>query len=201
MFWSKGKQNSNHSDQRILVLDRSTSMEAYDLRPNRLAAAKNAAAAYVEKLCDVSPESRVSVVSYGDSVSVTCDGLSVSEDYESIMKSIEKIRLSGSTDIGKALAKARELLKSGTAQSQVVLLTDGEHNGRTDPVEVARKLKKRSVKIDCVGIGGRPGNVNERLMKKIASRDENGQPCYHFIKDGFELVEHFRSLAGYLSRE
>jgi len=44
-------------------------------------------------------------------------------------------------------------------------------------------------------------SVDELLLRKIASLDENGRPRYHFIKDGVQLVEHFRRLAGFLSRE
>jgi len=201
MFWFKNKVTSDDIC-RVLILDRSSSMSDHDIAPDRLEAAKKAAAGYLDRVGELSPESKFSVIAYCNYPTVMCRNLAVSDNYDQILRSIEGIKSGGSTDIGNALEKAEPLFKEGCFKSgQIVLLTDGMHNGAVDPVKVARTLKKRSVRIDCVGVGGDPRNVDEALMKRIASREQEGVPCYHYIKDGFELVKHFKSLAGYLSRE
>lgn len=81
---------------------------------------------------------------------------------------------------------------------RIVMLTDGQHNGFGDPVRIAMQLKNSKVTIECIGIAGIPENVDERMLKKIASIDENGNPRYYFIKDTSELVRKYESMAHHL---
>ena len=82
---------------------------------------------------------------------------------------------------------------------RIVLLTDGAHNnaGRS-PVSVARQLKNAGVIIDCVGIGGGPEDVDEKMLKKIASVGADGRPRYAFIGDNKRLIRKFEELANYI---
>ncbi len=78
---------------------------------------------------------------------------------------------------------------------RIIMLTDGEHNGGGDPVKVAGRLKHAGVIIECIGIAGSPGLVDEKMLKRIASRDENGQPRYCFIGDTTQLIRKYESMA------
>jgi Mg-chelatase subunit ChlD len=178
-------------------------MDDTDLFPSRLDAAKDASMGYVEQLRDACPQACVSVISYSDDARIECRNLEVSERFEKIRRRIEKLQIRGCTDIGRALkTTARTLERARSSRIQLILLTDGHHNGNVDPEPVADRLKHRlNARIDCVGIGRNHRSVDERLLKRIASLDEKNRPRYHFIKDSLRLVEHFRHLAGYLTTQ
>lgn len=199
----KSKCSANGHVHALLVIDVSGSMDSEDLSPNRLEAAKEASLGYVGQLRDACPEADVSVVSYGSDARVECRKLNASEHYSKIRKRIKRLKIRGCTDIGRALKVTGKILK-GTDHSlvHVVLLSDGYHNGKVPPEPMADHLKSKfKAKIDCVGIGSSHSSVDEGLLKAIASLDEENQPRYHFIKDSFELLQHFKKLAGYLTTQ
>ena len=81
---------------------------------------------------------------------------------------------------------------------RIILLTDGEHLGKISPIDIARKLKGIGVIIDCIGIGGSPKDVDEKLLKQIASRNQDGSVRYCFIGDQQKLLRKYRSLAHHI---
>ena len=84
---------------------------------------------------------------------------------------------------------------SGSTVMRIIMLTDGDHNGGGNPVQVANRLKKAGVIIECIGIAGSPGEVDEKMLKKIASLDECSQPRYCFIGDTSSLIRKYKSMA------
>ncbi len=78
---------------------------------------------------------------------------------------------------------------------RIIMLTDGEHNGDGDPVQVADRLKKAGVIIECIGIAGSPNEVDEVMLKRIASCDETGKPRYCFIGDTTSLIRKYKFMA------
>ena len=78
---------------------------------------------------------------------------------------------------------------------RIIMLTDGQHNGSGNPVKTADRLKKAGVIIECIGIAGSPGEVDEAMLKRIASRDETGKPRYCFIGDTTGLIRKYKSMA------
>lgn len=84
------------------------------------------------------------------------------------------------------------------ALKRIILLTDGEHIAASDPNDFADKLKKMGVIIDCIGIGGTPADVDEYLLKNIASRNPDGSVRYCFIGDQYKLLQKYRSLARHI---
>lgn len=104
-------------------------------------------------------------------------------------------------DQGKSSINMPELKSS--IQGHIVLLTDGDHNCAGFPRDWGTRLKESGVVIDCIGIGGSPSEVNERLLMDIASMDESsGRPRYRFIADRDSLLMEFREMAkaGYLRK-
>lgn len=85
----------------------------------------------------------------------------------------------------------------GAERSQrILVLTDGHDNhGRRNPEAVAKRLREASVEIDVVGIGGQSSDVDEKLLKKVASRRADGSPRYWFIRDTANLIRKFEELA------
>ena len=84
------------------------------------------------------------------------------------------------------------------ATRRIILLTDGQHNGGGDPVAVAGRLKKAGVVIECIGIAGIREDVDEAILKQIASKDEHGQPRYYFIGDTTTLIKKYKTMANQL---
>jgi len=81
---------------------------------------------------------------------------------------------------------------------RIILLTDGEHNTGGCPLEVADRLKNAGVIIDCIGIGGTPADVDEILLKKIASRNPDGTIRYCFIGNRQSLLRKYETLAHHI---
>ncbi|MFC1780792.1 VWA domain-containing protein [Planctomycetota bacterium] len=81
---------------------------------------------------------------------------------------------------------------------RIILLTDGEHNAISNPETVADRLKKAGVIIDCIGIGGTPADIDEKLLKKIASRNPDGTIRYCFIGDQQALLRKYETLARHI---
>lgn len=74
------------------------------------------------------------------------------------------------TSIGLGLAGAVNMVRDSTAASRVVvLLTDGQHNqpGMT-PVQALALAKAMNVRVYTVGAVDSPGDVDERLLTRIA---------------------------------
>jgi len=92
----------------------------------------------------------------------------------------------------------RELCTNNRMTRRIIMLTDGEHNGFSNPEKVADRLKNTGVIIDCIGIGGTPKDVDEKLLKKIASRDQNGTIRYCFIGDQQTLLRKYEDLARHI---
>lgn len=84
------------------------------------------------------------------------------------------------------------------ALRRIILLTDGEHNTGTCPLKAASRLKSAGVVIDCIGIGGSRGDIDEKLLKEIASRNPNGSIRYCFIGDRQRLLRKYQSLAHHI---
>ena len=77
------------------------------------------------------------------------------------------------TDIWQAL---RESLDDASRLSSIILITDGQHNGTEDPLEIARKAASLGIPIFVVGVGdpNPPKNlaVNEVYVRDQAYPDE-----------------------------
>lgn len=183
----------------VLLIDASGSMALGDWQPSRLEAAQEAAEGYVDELAGARPDARIAVIAFGSNADIKCD-LTAVDRAADIKAAIRAIDLCGDTNLSAGLTAALEVQKrSRAAERQVVVLTDGESN-RGDLVSwVAARLRARAV-LECVGIGGSPQDVNERLLKSIASKDPTGRPRYRWIGDKRQLVDHYRKLAGRITR-
>lgn len=179
-----------------LVLDASPSMDESDYPPTRFRAAKQAATGFVNKCVEQTPEALVGVIFYAESATVASPLLPVKAHCRQLHNAIKLGRINCSTNIGAGLTLAgRELMAAGPAVSPaIVLLTDGHSNTGPSPLGVASQLKNRGIRLDIVGIGGSPSDVNESELKRMASVQE-GQRRYWFIRDTTMLVQRFEALA------
>jgi Ca-activated chloride channel homolog len=134
----------------VLCIDVSGSMNAEDLQPNRLEAAKQVAANFV----DNRPTDRIGLVVFSGESFTQCP---ITADHAVVKAQILNIRsgfLQDGTAIGTGLATSVERLKSSKSKSKVViLLTDGENNGGLIDPQTAKEIAKAiKVKVYTIGV-------------------------------------------------
>jgi Ca-activated chloride channel family protein len=137
----------------VLAIDTSGSMQAMDLEPNRLEAAKAAATDFVSRR----RYDRIAVVLFGESAALLCPPTFDHDAVKMFIAAIrDKIIKGGSTAIGSGLALATSKLKDSPAKSRVVvLLTDGVNNsGIISPLQAAEAAKALGVRVYTIGVGG-----------------------------------------------
>ena len=181
----------------VLVVDASGSMESDDWPPTRLDGAKEASKEFCRRLALEDSDARIAIVAYGCDAETYCP-LITARELTRLEQAIDEIDSLGSTNMRAGLKQALYLLSHSQRDCQVVFLSDGENTGHS-PYPVAAKLREKAV-INCVGIGGSPSDVDEGLMKKVASEYPDGSKRYRWIGDRERLVKHFQNLAGRITR-
>ena len=197
----QGRPVHNH----VGILDVSGSMISSDYLPSRLEAAYAGWLAYLAQIIRRHPASLIATICFSEAACVLCPWTRVDAlgDLDMVHADwLETSRAFGlhNTGIGEALQEALPLISQQRGTTQVVLLTDGHQNVGTDPLGVAPQLKSLAT-VAIVGIGGSPSDVDEELLRQIASTDRYGRPRYRWIGDRDALVAHYEQLAGGLARD
>lgn len=184
----------------VLCIDVSGSMLAQDFSPNRLEAAKEVAANFV----DSRPTDRIGLVIFSGESFTQCPVTTDKTILKSQIYNVQSGLLEDGTAIGSGLATSVDRLKSSKSKSKVViLLTDGENNGgMIDPSTAKEIAKSRGVRVYTIGVGTEgsapvpvqtPGgivmqreqvNIDEKLLTQIAT--ETGGK-YFRAKDNITL--------------
>jgi Ca-activated chloride channel family protein len=146
----------------MLVTDHSRSMQASDVKPDRLSAAQKAANAFVSRLPG---PVRVGIVAYSDAPDAV---QSPSDDHDATRRIIDGQVADGATATGDALQVALDTL---TRQRQngrrppaaIILLSDGKTTVGRDPVEVAREAGRLKIPISTVALGTSDATVPNPL--------------------------------------
>lgn len=173
----------------VLCIDVSGSMLAQDFTPNRLEAAKEVAANFV----DSRKTDRIGVVIFSGESFTLCPLTTDKAVLKAQIYNIQSGLLEDGTAIGSGLATGADRLRSSTSKSKVViLLTDGENNGGQIPPVTAKEIaKKLGIRVYTIGVGtegfapipvqANDGtivmqrekvNIDEKLLTQIA--DETG---------------------------
>jgi Ca-activated chloride channel family protein len=171
----------------VLCLDISGSMNAMDLKPDRLNAAKTMAAEFVRNRVS----DRIGFVSFAAEAFTNCP---ITGNYDFLLNSIYESKtgfLNNGTHIGEGLGTAVSGLEKTRAKSKVViLLTDGMNDPNEQDVspEAAKQLAKElKIKVYTIGVGTegmaptpeidvngnrivvmRPVRIDEVLLQSIA---------------------------------
>lgn len=142
----------------MLTTDKSASMRATDVKPERITAIRNAASRF---LADVPDEVKVGSVSFDSRVRrIETPRLK----REAVRESIDGLEASGGTATGDALeASMRSLERArgprGRNPTAVVLLSDGFSTSGKDPIVVARELKRKRIRVYTVALGTQAGTI------------------------------------------
>lgn len=137
----------------VLALDISGSMLARDFQPDRIAAAKEVAANFVN---DRRGDRIGLVVFAGESFTQS----PLTTDKATLLNLLAQVKtgmIEDGTAIGSGLATAVNRLKESDAVSKVIiLLTDGVNNtGRIAPLTAAEIAKSLGIKVYTIGVGTR----------------------------------------------
>lgn len=155
----------------IVLVDTSRSMLTQDVKPNRLERTKLAVKDLLKKL----DGDRIGLIAFaGDAFFVS----PMTIDYSGFTLSLNDLSTNtiprGGTDISKAIHEAMRGYKKVSAKyKSIIIITDGE-NLEGDPLAAAEKAKEKGVKIYCIGIGTREGEL---------IRVQNEQGKLEFLKD------------------
>jgi Ca-activated chloride channel family protein len=201
----------------ILAFDVSASMEAKDIAPTRIDAAKAAARAFVQR----QPSTvKVGVVAFSGSGLVTQQP---SSDQATVLAAIDRLTPQGGTALASGLQTALSAIVGQPVlvgqptdpleprgpdlgyhgSAAVILLTDGENTSGTDPLDVADIASGAGVHVYPIGLGKPEGTVleidgfqvatalDEPLLREIASRTDGK---YFAASDEQALADVYNSI-------
>ncbi|MEA2364077.1 MAG: Ca-activated chloride channel [Thermoleophilaceae bacterium] len=143
----------------VLATDISGSMQARDVRPSRVAAARRAA---LDFLARAPRKLRVGAVAFNHSVKWIEAPQADRGDTRAL---IQRLTPSGGTATGEGLAAALGLLeRKGSGESRrppaaVILLSDGASTHGRDPIPVARRAARAHIPIYTVALGTDGGTI------------------------------------------
>jgi Ca-activated chloride channel family protein len=186
--WEKQKENDDINGigiDMLFVLDVSESMQAMDLKPNRLSSAKKVIEQFVSKR----KGDRIGLVSYAGEAYSLCPR---TIDHSLLLSQLKRANgqdMLPGTAIGVGLGTAVAQLKGDTTESKaIILLTDGTNNrGTLNPEEAALLAKSESIRVYSIGVGtngyapmpdpspfglgyfNAPVEIDEEVLKEISA--------------------------------
>jgi Ca-activated chloride channel family protein len=189
--------------QVMLVIDTSGSMQATDVQPTRLDAARNAAHALIDSLPG---NASVGLIGFSATAYVVAP---LTGDHGAVIDSLQYLQARGGTAIGDGLNLALDQLGVTATGSQsrppsmVVLLTDGVSNAGAAPQDAADRAAAAHIPVETIGIGTRNGGVfvrgqdvggvDEQALQAIA-QTTSGK--YFFAVEAGQLQSIYSTLGG-----
>jgi Ca-activated chloride channel family protein len=143
----------------VLAFDTSLSMEATDITPSRIVAAREAAHRFIEV---VPADVAVALVAFDQTARVI---IPPTTSKAVLDRAIDRLSLGQGTAIGEAIYTSLDLLESdvpddaGAAGGSIVLMSDGDTNAGRPEGSAAREAERRGVKVSTVAFGTDHGSV------------------------------------------
>jgi len=143
----------------MLVTDTSGSMNATDVSPSRLAAARAAGERFLDNVPD---ELQVGLVAFADAPTGV---LRPTDDRDAVRGALARLTAEGGTATGDALAVALDALPDRDGENPppaaVVLLSDGATSTGDDPVDIAAEARRAGVPVYTVALGTEDGVIEQ----------------------------------------
>ncbi len=170
-FGSKLKEVKTNGIEIIVAMDVSNSMLSQDIKPNRLDNAKR----IVEKIINNLGNNKIGLIVFAGNSFVQ---MPLTDDVRAGKMYLQNISTnsvpSQGTAIGEALDMASKSFSSNSELAKlIILITDGE-NHEDDPIEEAKKLKEKGIKVFCIGMGSPKGSPISLKNGKGFLKDRDG---------------------------
>jgi len=158
----------------LIAIDVSASMSATDIRPNRIAKAKQEVNGLLDKL----KGDRVGIVVFAGSAYIFCP---LTMDYKAAQMFLDNVEIGVVPKPGTAIGDAIRTSMLGFNQKEkkhkvLILLTDGEDH-QSQPLQAAEEAAGEGIKIYSIGIGteaGEPIPIQEGGLVGGFKKDEQG---------------------------
>jgi Ca-activated chloride channel family protein len=149
----------------VLAFDTSLSMEATDISPSRIVAARQAAHRFIEV---VPAGVRVGLVAFDQAARVI---IPPTTSKIVLDRAIDRLSLGEGTAIGEAIYTSLDLLESDVPEDaevegagSIVLMSDGDTTAGRPEGDAAREAERRGVKVSTVAFGTDHGTVTVNFM-------------------------------------
>ena len=149
----------------VLAFDTSISMEATDVEPSRIVAAREAAHRFIEVVPD---GVRVGLVAFDQTARVI---IPPTTSKVVLDRAIDRLSLGQGTAIGEAIYTSLDLLASDASDEapegagSIVLMSDGDTTAGRPEDEAAREAQRRGIKVSTVAFGTDHGTVTVDFME------------------------------------
>jgi Ca-activated chloride channel family protein len=153
----------------VLVTDTSGSMQATDVPPSRLVAAREAGLDFLD---GIPREVKVGAVIFNHTVQTIEPPAA---DRAPVRQALERLRPSGGTATGEALASSLGLIeqtgpRGRPAPAAIVLLSDGASTHGRDPLPLADEAARLKVPIYTVALGTAAGTIQVQTPQGVQRR-------------------------------
>jgi Ca-activated chloride channel family protein len=169
------RQQSDHNAVVMLAIDTSLSMEATDVTPSRVEAAKAAARTF---LASMPASTRVGLVAFDGQVNVLAQP---TEDHAAVSKALDQLQLGEGTAIGSAVRTSVQVIKAATSaattttaptsnsnpSATIVVLSDGETNTGVPNDTAAQEAAAAGVPVNTIAFGTPSGTVQDPLGRQV----------------------------------
>jgi len=148
----------------MLVHDTSGSMQATDVKPDRLSAAREAARTLVRSLPE---EFRLGVISFNTRVEQASEPTT---DRAQVLRALDALKVTGGTAMGDGLQLGITAIRAPVTGTDgrpqrlpgaIVLLSDGASTKGSDPRKVAQEAKRLRIPIYAVALGTPDGMLRQ----------------------------------------
>jgi Ca-activated chloride channel homolog len=189
----------------VLAIDVSLSMEATDVQPSRIEAAKAAATSFLN---DVPAEVNVGLVSFSGTSSLE---VAPTTDRQTVANAISNLELGEGTAIGSAIDTSLDALGTvppapdgSTVPAAIVVMSDGTTTMGVANDEAAARAKQESVPVSTIAFGTDKGTVTIKETGETVSvpvdakalaaiANETGGNSYEAATQG-ELADVYKSI-------
>jgi Ca-activated chloride channel family protein len=142
----------------VLALDVSRSMQATDVDPTRIRAAKAAAAAFVDSL---PRKFRLGLVTFAGDASLR---VPPTQSHAAMLRAISRVRLGDRTAIGEAIFSSLAALRDFSTtnelpRARIVLLSDGATTAGRSNDEAAQAAAEDKIPVSTIAFGTPDGTV------------------------------------------
>lgn len=203
----------------ILTIDTSLSMQATDVSPTRIQAAKEAAKGFVAKL---PPKINVGLIEFNKSASLQTPA---TQDRSLLSTGIDRLELGQGTATGDAIDLALTTIENLPADEQgdkapaaVVLMSDGKQTVGTDVDEATQRAKEAGIAVWTIAFGTLDGTIevdaentgemvripvpiDEPTMRRIASATGGESFTAESADDLVKVYDTLRTAVGYDTEE